>query len=42
MIVLNDLFMVILLMDVYNRGYNEGINGFGGLGIVIGNVMIVN
>ena len=35
-----DLFLAILSMDAYNRGYREGIAGLGGVGSGIGNATI--
>ncbi|WP_156892485.1 hypothetical protein [Salaquimonas pukyongi] len=35
-----DLMYAILSMDVYNRGYGEGIEGLGGLGASIGTATI--
>jgi len=37
-----DLFMAILAMDVYNRGYNEGITGLGGEGSAIGTATLTD
>lgn len=37
----NDLFLAILSMDAYNRGYNHGIEGLGELGSGIGNATII-
>ncbi len=34
------LMQAILAMDSYNRGYNEGIAGLGGVGSQIGNAVI--
>jgi hypothetical protein len=36
------LMQAILAMDAYNRGYNEGITGLGGIGSQIGNAVISN
>ena len=35
------LMSAILAMDSYNRGYNEGITGLGGLNTLIGNYKII-
>lgn len=44
MAISNDLFMAILAMDAYNRGYNAGMgnaqNGLGGVGSQIGNATV--
>ena len=32
MAISEDLFRAVLAMDAYNRGYDEGIGGLGGLG----------
>ncbi len=37
MAISQDLFLAILAMDAYNRGYNEGLVGLGGIGSQIGN-----
>lgn len=34
-----ELFMTILSMDSYNRGYNSGIGGANGLGSTTGNLI---
>ncbi len=36
------LMHAILAMDSYNRGYNQGITGLGGLGSQIGNATFVS
>ena len=36
MTISKDLFLAILSMDAYNRGYNSGISGLGGEGSKIG------
>jgi hypothetical protein len=36
----DDLFRAVLAMDSYNRGYNMGVNGLGGIGAQIGNATI--
>ena len=41
MTISKDLFLAILSMDAYNRGYNEGIAGLGGLGTQIGSATII-
>ena len=40
MTISNELFLSILAMDSYNRGYGEGIEGLGGAGTQIGNATI--
>ena len=40
MTVSKDLMLSILSMDAYNRGYNQGIEGLGGIGSNIGTAMI--
>jgi len=40
MAISKDLFLAILSMDAYNRGYNEGIAGLGGAGAKVGNATI--
>jgi hypothetical protein len=40
MTISKDLFLAILSMDSYNRGYNQGITGLGGVGSSIGNAVI--
>lgn len=35
-----DLFLAILSMDSYNRGYGEGIAGLGGVGSFVGSAQI--
>jgi hypothetical protein len=37
-----DLFLSILSMDAYNRGYNPGIANLGGAGTVIGSATLLN
>ena len=37
-----ELFMAILSMDSYNRGYDEGVEGLGDLGAFIGTAEIVS
>ena len=37
-----DLFLAILSLDSYNRGYGEGIKGLGGLGSKIGNATVTD
>lgn len=37
-----ELFMAILSMDSYNRGYNEGITGLGGVGSLVGAAEIIS
>lgn len=41
MTISKDLYLAILSMDSYNRGYGEGIGGLGGLGSGIGNATIL-
>jgi len=36
----NDVMKAILAMDAYNRGYDVGIDGLGGLGSAIGNATL--
>lgn len=36
-----DLFLAILAMDSYNRGYGEGIEDLGGQGTQLGNATII-
>ncbi len=36
-----DLFLAILSMDSYNRGYGVGIDGLGGLQTYIGNARLI-
>ena len=38
MAISKDLLLAILSMDSYNRGYNQGINGLGGVGASIGKI----
>ncbi len=40
MTISKDLFLSILSMDAYNRGYNPGLAGLGGLGSGVGNAVI--
>jgi hypothetical protein len=40
MTISKDLFLAILSMDSYNRGYTRGIDGLGGIGSGIGNAVI--
>lgn len=40
MAISKDLFLAILSMDAYNRGYGEGISGLGGKGTKIGSTTI--
>jgi hypothetical protein len=40
MTISRDLFLSILSMDSYNRGYNTGITGLGGVGSQIGTATI--
>lgn len=40
MTISKDLFLSILSMDAYNRGYGEGIEGLGGLDSTIGNATL--
>ncbi|MEM7778320.1 MAG: hypothetical protein AAF732_22290, partial [Pseudomonadota bacterium] len=40
MTISKDLFLAILAMDAYNRGYREGIEGLGGVGAYIGDAKI--
>lgn len=37
-----DLFSAILAMDSYNRGYDEGVNGLGGVGSQLGNATLAS
>jgi hypothetical protein len=41
MAISRDLFLSILSMDAYNRSYNAGISGLGGLGSTIGHATLV-
>ncbi len=40
MTISKDLFLSILAMDSYNRGYGEAIEGLGGLGSTVGSATI--
>lgn len=40
MTISKDLFLAILSMDSYNRGYGEGISGLGGKGTKIGSATL--
>ena len=40
MTISTDLFLSILSMDAYNRGYDHGIEGLGGIGSQIGTATI--
>ena len=42
MTISSDLFMSILSLDAYNRGYGAGISGLGGTGSEIGNATILD
>ena len=42
MTISKDLFLAILSMDSYNRGYDVGIQGLGGLNSEIGNARIIS
>jgi hypothetical protein len=37
-----DLFLALLSMDSYNRGYNPGISGLGGIGTGIGGTTLIS
>ena len=41
MAISRDLFLSILSMDAYNRGYNPGISGLGGVGSALGHATLV-
>ncbi len=40
MTITKDLFLSILAMDAYNRGYDEGIENLGGIGSRVGSATI--
>lgn len=40
MTISKDLFLAILAMDSYNRGYNEGISGLGGINTSITSITV--
>lgn len=42
MAISDDLFLAILSMDSYNRGYGTGLEGLGGVGSQIGNAKIID
>ena len=41
MTISKDLFLALLSMDAYNRGYGEGIFGLGGVRSLVGNAEII-
>jgi hypothetical protein len=41
MTISRELFLAILSMDSYNRGYGEGISGLGGVGSSVGSAKII-
>ena len=42
MTISKDLFLALLSMDAYNRGYGQGIEGLGGIGSFLGATQIID